>query len=118
MSRDVCHDRFIYLEKRINELSDDLSELREAKAAPVCCMDTRSVCPVHGSGPVPTAPPFVLGSKTRNSLCAFLALNALDGTFHVARETARLIAEYVNNHPELSAFYLSQAIRDGEWGKE
>ena len=36
MSRDVCHDRFIYLEKRINELSDDLSELREAKAAPQC----------------------------------------------------------------------------------
>ena len=64
----------------------------------------------------PTAPPFVLGPKTRNALCA---INTLDGTFHVARETARLIAEWLLAKSANEAVHAwADRILRGDWGKK
>ena len=128
--RTVRYMAFADLVAERDALAKELSELREAKAAPnVAGSPSCSVCGclmvptgriMPGAAwycgvcaPTPPAPPFVLGPKTRNALCA---INTLDGTFHVARETARLIAEWLRRDDWGAE--LCSRIERGDWGKE
>ena len=66
----------------------------------------------------PPAPPFVLGPKTKEQIKA--SLNYRDGDLHtlVARETARLIAEWVDGLPTVGWVRIAKDIREGAWGIE
>ena len=91
-----------------------LRELREAKAAPQC------TCELHkGLHPAP-APPFVLGPKSFAALMDCMSSHAIDSNNakRVARETARLIAEWLRKSTDWLDHDRANKIARGDWGIE
>jgi len=70
--------------------------------------------------PPPTAPPFVLGPRVQDRLetVAIHSVTQSEATCNVARETARLIAEWLRKSTDWLDHDRANKITRGDWGIE